>query len=708
MEPAHSPAATERGGATRGSGGLEAGKSQGSSAALALAALFKHAPTAQVGWRQFEDLPDWTVRELAVQRIYAAGRVATLNYAACYKQALDGIILDEFYSASAEFWADVYRRKGEINVPFLNPAALPMLTAYAQRVERLGKNRYGQPRTCYPPGEVARHFSADDPRASLTTDVNMTAIGAGQMSTAAAAQRAPRHVASLDNVHVLRCASKKTRYLVASSPIQWIYHSPHLREFLRQTIGCQSLHPYLSDLGVAVNIMRAPGDLAEPLAPTGGNQMALGFHFDSINSSIRRNDSEVQTDYPAVDVSLSQARGVTGVIGIHDCLCGGERVVFSSINRAKVDDVQTVLKCFDPLRPGTAIGSHKPEIFSGPTAGFLYLFDGGDVLHAVSQVRQGTRIAAVFLFQEDSAPEDSAHGEEACKFFYGDQRHGAADHGSTTTRFDYECCAAKPRCHQSKEVYTFGKYDAVYQQSSPDLYDEWALDGYDEAVAAKSVAVRSVCFVLRQAIHQAYVGLKRSMLPVAQQQKKRPWLVLDAGCGTGRVAEVFVEAQCQNFQAPGMLMFDGVDYSSGMLGICSTKQGLYRRLMQADLTQPLSHAARIFAAAPVPGTGRVAECNRSHNFSDGLYDGVVSSGTFLQGHVGPEALPELCRVIRPGGFMVFSVRPNFFNATHDIWLTTLAASGMGRVEIEMLPYDASGLLAPIVRCFKTPARRARM
>ena len=42
-------------------------------------------------------------------------------------------------------------------------------------------------------------------------------------------------------------------------------------------------------------------------------------------------------------------------------------------------------------------------------------------------------------------------------------------------------------------------------------------------------------------------------------------------------------------------------------------------------------------------------------FQDGMYAGVVSSGTFLQGHLGPEALPELCRVIRPGGFMVFTV-----------------------------------------------------
>jgi hypothetical protein len=56
----------------------------------------------------------------------------------------------------------------------------------------------------------------------------------------------------------------------------------------------------------------------------------------------------------------------------------------------------------------------------------------------------------------------------------------------------------------------------------------------------------------------------------------------------------------------------------------------------------------------------------THAFTDAMYDGVVSSGTFLQGHVGPEALPELCRVLRPGGFMVFSMRPNYFDATKQV------------------------------------------
>ena len=95
-------------------------------------------------------------------------------------------------------------------------------------------------------------------------------------------------------------------------------------------------------------------------------------------------------------------------------------------------------------------------------------------------------------------------------------------------------------------------------------------------------------------------------------------------------------------------------------------------------------------------------------FADGTYDGVVSSGTFLQGHVGPEALPELCRVLRPGGFMVFSVRPNYFQETRSVWMDTLAAEGMVDVTVSMRPYDKFGLMAPVVCCYKASSLRARL
>jgi len=87
-------------------------------------------------------------------------------------------------------------------------------------------------------------------------------------------------------------------------------------------------------------------------------------------------------------------------------------------------------------------------------------------------------------------------------------------------------------------------------------------------------------------------------------------------------------------------------------------------------------------------------------FHDGMYAGVVSLCSFLQGHLGPEALLELCRVVRPGGFMGFTVRPNYFEATKDQWSKMLTSHGMVDIKVVYKAYTASGLEAPIVTCFK--------
>jgi predicted TPR repeat methyltransferase len=97
--------------------------------------------------------------------------------------------------------------------------------------------------------------------------------------------------------------------------------------------------------------------------------------------------------------------------------------------------------------------------------------------------------------------------------------------------------------------------------------------------------------------------------------------VLDAGAGTGLLAGAL---RAQGFAGP----VDGVDLSPEMLAVAGAK-GLYRRLVQADVTRPL----------PL----------------DTGYAGVVSSGTFTHGHVGPEAFGPLLEVAMPGAQFAFSV-----------------------------------------------------
>jgi SAM-dependent methyltransferase len=122
--------------------------------------------------------------------------------------------------------------------------------------------------------------------------------------------------------------------------------------------------------------------------------------------------------------------------------------------------------------------------------------------------------------------------------------------------------------------------------------------------------------------------------------------VLDVGAGTGLLAEALRD---MGLMGP----IDAVDFSPEMLAVAAEK-GLYEGLVQADITRPLAFP-------------------RS-------YAGVVSSGTFTAGHVGPEALPQLLAVTAPGAQFALSIN-----------LADLAAQGRitDRQEIEVQVYGAA-------------------
>ena len=99
------------------------------------------------------------------------------------------------------------------------------------------------------------------------------------------------------------------------------------------------------------------------------------------------------------------------------------------------------------------------------------------------------------------------------------------------------------------------------------------------------------------------------------------WPCLDVGYGTGALAEHLAEDA----------VIDGIDLSPEMLAVAEGK-GHYRSLFEANLKEPLA-------------------------LPDAAYAGLISAGTFTHGHVGPEALPELVRILAPGAVAVISVRP---------------------------------------------------
>ena len=152
---------------------------------------------------------------------------------------------------------------------------------------------------------------------------------------------------------------------------------------------------------------------------------------------------------------------------------------------------------------------------------------------------------------------------------------------------------------------------AAYNLDSPDanrrLYRDWAAT-YDEDFAQRSG------YRLAGLVAEAFLAAGGS------------GPVLDAGCGTGLIAE----------HLPASLAIDGVDISSEMLAQAKRK-GRYGRLVEADLTRPLP-------------------------FADAAYAGLTSAGTFTHGHVGPDALRELLRVLIPGAVCAISGNKAFFEA----------------------------------------------
>ncbi len=102
--------------------------------------------------------------------------------------------------------------------------------------------------------------------------------------------------------------------------------------------------------------------------------------------------------------------------------------------------------------------------------------------------------------------------------------------------------------------------------------------------------------------------------------------ILDAGAGTGLVGKFLSEGGYRDLTA--------IDMSPGMLEEARAK-GVYRHLRRMVLGEKL-------------------------DFSDDSFDAVVSIGVLTQGHAPACSLDELVRVTKPGGFIIFTLRPDLY------------------------------------------------
>ena len=119
--------------------------------------------------------------------------------------------------------------------------------------------------------------------------------------------------------------------------------------------------------------------------------------------------------------------------------------------------------------------------------------------------------------------------------------------------------------------------------------------------------------------------------------------IIDVGCGTGLVGE--------SLKAKDFIYFDGIDISEDMLEIAKSRG--YRNLLLGSLNNRL----------PV---------------LDNAYDTAMCVGVFTHGHVSSEGFNELCRIVKPGGYICFTINEGVFEKygfkemigdfqSHKIW-----------------------------------------
>lgn len=152
------------------------------------------------------------------------------------------------------------------------------------------------------------------------------------------------------------------------------------------------------------------------------------------------------------------------------------------------------------------------------------------------------------------------------------------------------------------------------------FYDQWA-ENYEKDVGDIDYAGPRIVAELVDK-HTGMLG----------QHERADLEVLDAGCGTGLSGK--------EIHALGFTRVHGFDISSEM----AARAAAGGHYLSAEGGVDMMKADRLFEA--------------------GSFDIVVSVGVFTLGHVPPEALEILTRLVRPGGLVVLSTRTEYYDETN--------------------------------------------
>ena len=121
------------------------------------------------------------------------------------------------------------------------------------------------------------------------------------------------------------------------------------------------------------------------------------------------------------------------------------------------------------------------------------------------------------------------------------------------------------------------------------------------------------------------VSQPKSVNLLSTRLKDKTAKIIDVGCGTGLVGE--------SLKAKDFIYFDGIDISEDMLSIAKYRG--YRNLFLGSLNKQLP-------------------------LLNNTYDTAMCVGVFTHGHVSSEGFNELCRIVKPGGYVCFTINERVF------------------------------------------------
>ncbi len=184
-------------------------------------------------------------------------------------------------------------------------------------------------------------------------------------------------------------------------------------------------------------------------------------------------------------------------------------------------------------------------------------------------------------------------------------------------------------------------YNLEDAESMKEFYAKWAAD-YDNQMLNKL----------------SYASPRKIAAAMQSHLQEKDANILDVGCGTGLTVAGLAEAGYTNLY--------GIDLSRDMVEVARSR-GVYTDLALADVNQPLDYA-------------------------DGYFGGVISSGTFTHGHVGPEPLVEICRILRSGGILACTVHQDYWHSmSFDQAFDDLEQSNiLERLSLQMESYYDDG------------------